>query len=405
MWSQPSTLVSTQDAFDFLDDIFLHKSSSNRSVVAPEDPAVAAPAFSAFSVAALEDQQFNAAAAAFSSQAAAFDDQADPFSGVMDPEDPLANACFLMTISDSCPDFGQRSPRWLNAMQDFPSARVYDNRLNDFFNYWHLKHEELSFAQAVLGYFEDKHKLMNDDGTPRHRPTSMRSWLSIFKKFVEEVPEYNYVLPIASIEGSLSKWEKKQARIIKAKTFSPCELIRMLTLPDTPDNLPSRVYGVISTGMAGRGIEVAYLKREDIEPLVVPGSPSAFNRYEVFYERAKSEGPPERLSAFITGEFECGVLTRYLGHLDSFNHPRNGRLFMKLTNKYKPTAPIGKNTLADAGKKLAGILGLPDHDAYTGHCWRRTAVTLACEKGLTLPQIKALTGHRSDTVVQGYIDR
>ena len=41
---------------------------------------------------------------------------------------------------------------------------------------------------------------------------------------------------------------------------------------------------------------------------------------------------------------------------------------------------------------------------YTGHCWRRTTATLAAAKGMTVPQIKQITGHRSDTVVQNYID-
>ena len=40
---------------------------------------------------------------------------------------------------------------------------------------------------------------------------------------------------------------------------------------------------------------------------------------------------------------------------------------------------------------------------YTGHCWRRVAATLAAEAGLTIPEIKQITGHKSDTVVYGYI--
>eukprot|EP01038_Epipyxis_sp_PR26KG_P017577 gene17577-24402_t len=50
------------------------------------------------------------------------------------------------------------------------------------------------------------------------------------------------------------------------------------------------------------------------------------------------------------------------------------------------------------------MIGLPDHTLYTGHCWRRTTATLAASKGMTIPQIKQITGHRSDTVVQNYID-
>ncbi len=51
------------------------------------------------------------------------------------------------------------------------------------------------------------------------------------------------------------------------------------------------------------------------------------------------------------------------------------------------------------------MLELPNQELFTGHCWRRTAVTNLANKGHTLPQIKAVTGHESDTVVQGYIEK
>lgn len=43
-------------------------------------------------------------------------------------------------------------------------------------------------------------------------------------------------------------------------------------------------------------------------------------------------------------------------------------------------------------------------EKYTGHCWRRTTATMAAEYVMSLPQIKQITGHKSYTVVQGYID-
>jgi len=46
---------------------------------------------------------------------------------------------------------------------------------------------------------------------------------------------------------------------------------------------------------------------------------------------------------------------------------------------------------------------LEEPSNYTGHCWRRVAATFAAEAGLTIPEIKQITGHKSDTVVYGYI--
>jgi integrase len=56
------------------------------------------------------------------------------------------------------------------------------------------------------------------------------------------------------------------------------------------------------------------------------------------------------------------------------------------------------------GKRIATILGLANPERYTGHCLRRTVSTLCADAGLTIPQMKAVTGHRSEPVLQGYID-
>lgn len=64
-------------------------------------------------------------------------------------------------------------------------------------------------------------------------------------------------------------------------------------------------------------------------------------------------------------------------------------------------AQIGKNVLSNFGKRVALFLHLKEPERYTGHCWRRTGITLAANAGLTIPQLKVLSGHKSDTVVQG----
>jgi hypothetical protein len=65
---------------------------------------------------------------------------------------------------------------------------------------------------------------------------------------------------------------------------------------------------------------------------------------------------------------------------------------------------IGKNTLAKYPKTVATLLQKNDPQLYTGHAWRRTSITLAANRGLSLVQLKNLSGHKSDTVVQGYIN-
>ena len=54
---------------------------------------------------------------------------------------------------------------------------------------------------------------------------------------------------------------------------------------------------------------------------------------------------------------------------------------------------------------IAEALGLPNPEYYTGHCMRRAAISHASDKGLTLTQIKGISGHKSDSVVQSYISK
>jgi integrase len=61
---------------------------------------------------------------------------------------------------------------------------------------------------------------------------------------------------------------------------------------------------------------------------------------------------------------------------------------------------IGKGKLADQGKFIAKLLGLPNWLQFTGHVWRRTAITWGANSGMTLPQLKAMSGHHSDSVCQ-----
>jgi len=80
------------------------------------------------------------------------------------------------------------------------------------------------------------------------------------------------------------------------------------------------------------------------------------------------------------------------------------KVYAVVASHFAAKRPVGKNTISTYGKRIATMLRLENPDGYTGHCWRRTATTLCAEAGLSIPQMKAVTGHRSDTVLQGYID-
>lgn len=109
----------------------------------------------------------------------------------------------------------------------------------------------------------------------------------------------------------------------------------------------------------------------------------------------------------VTGDIEVQILDEYM---DSFP-PREqvGRFFRSLIMKDSRITGtkriVGQHTMSKYGQIVAQYLALPDWKKYTGHCWRRTSITWAASSGLSLAQLKVLSDHRSDSVVQGYIDR
>jgi hypothetical protein len=65
---------------------------------------------------------------------------------------------------------------------------------------------------------------------------------------------------------------------------------------------------------------------------------------------------------------------------------------------------VGKTLVQNVGKKIADALFLREPERYTGHVFRRTGITLFANTGASLCQIKAYSGHKSNSVPQRYID-
>ena len=67
-----------------------------------------------------------------------------------------------------------------------------------------------------------------------------------------------------------------------------------------------------------------------------------------------------------------------------------GRFFRKILwskgpnpRMYGSERVVGEHTLGNISKEVALLLGYPDFNNYTGHCWRRTTATMAADKGMS----------------------
>lgn len=181
--------------------------------------------------------------------------------------------------------------------------------------------------------------------------------------------------------------------------------------PTSPDILLMQFFAVISMSFAARGCEATNLRFEDVQRFSrMDGSGNTIYHFVIEHTRAKSSGPgtSDGHHSLVVGAMEVAIIIRYLNCFKV--EDQCGRLFRRLIYKTQQSKivgtqiPIGKNIISTYGKRVAQILQKRDAQFYTGHCWRRTAITLAASAGLSIPQLKVLSGHRSDTVVQGYID-
>ena len=154
-----------------------------------------------------------------------------------------------------------------------------------------------------------------------------------------------------------------------------------------------KAFATTAKSYAGRGCEVHELEFTDVEEVVRPNGNKA---YAINFMRRKTQGTMEKDFQYVIGDVEVQILRDYISCFPLAQ--RTGRFFRKLSNKNgkicSTNQVIGKNMVSNYGKEIARILDLPDPDRFTGHCWRRTAVTLLANKGLSLPQIKCMSGHK-----------
>ncbi|KAJ8979351.1 hypothetical protein NQ317_016080, partial [Molorchus minor] len=75
------------------------------------------------------------------------------------------------------------------------------------------------------------------------------------------------------------------------------------------------------------------------------------------------------------------------------------RLFFKCFNQV-----VGINCIGKMPSLIAKYLKLPNFDAYTGHCFRRTSATLLANAGGNICSLKRHEGWKSSTVAEGYME-
>lgn len=114
--------------------------------------------------------------------------------------------------------FGMNDPNWARAMVGFASAKLYEDRVLDFFYF--QDDRDGDFVTNLIAYFDNAHnKLKDDDLSPVYSATTLRGWYSMFCKFYSLVHKRDLKKDAPIIEDQISKWEK-QCTVTKSKTFT-----------------------------------------------------------------------------------------------------------------------------------------------------------------------------------------
>jgi hypothetical protein len=119
-------------------------------------------------------------------------------------------------------DYGQHSnPSWLSFLRQFPSAKKYSQRIQDFLHFHEARsqgHSDKNLKDSMLLYFTEKHEEKQNDEN-RYCPTTLRSWLSMLTAFWKHTGRGDLKMQMPILEDNISKWERTHTTR-KAKTFT-----------------------------------------------------------------------------------------------------------------------------------------------------------------------------------------
>lgn len=154
---------------------------------------------------------------------------------------------------------------------------------------------------------------------------------------------------------------------------------------------------VISLQGCLRVSELTYLTFSDVQ--------KDGNRFVICIRQSKTDQNGQGHVFTVTPTYQtdvcpCSIIQRYI---DLFEN-KTGRFFRYLNDDGKPTAkPIGINSLSGYPQIVGDFLGLGGH--YTGHCFRRSAATIAADAGASDVDLKRFGRWKSSSVASGYVDR
>jgi hypothetical protein len=235
--------------------------------------------------------------------------------------------------TESRNELGLNAASWVSFLNVFQSADIYVKKVNEFLVYFlndTVNYPTKDMNLSLVAYFQSMHD--NEIA-----PTTLQSWLAMFKKFWVHTGMGDLKVKIPIIQENIKKW-KKTHTVTKAAVFTKKNLLDYHHLPDTEESLVRKAHSVAAIGLSGRKTELERLDFSDVKK-VVPAhgdEVSAEAYYLIRSDKLKSTDP--RVANFdasntsvITEKMEVEALDRYIACFAESD--RIGRFFKKLTTR------------------------------------------------------------------------
>ena len=128
------------------------------------------------------------------------------------------------------------------------------------------------------------------------------------------------------------------------------------------------------------------------------------NEYEILVVRKKQRGEVKKSKFIVPQPFYLHLATYLSAVRGALGDDVSGPLIKGAPKLTFVNQAMGKNYLSNIGKDVALVLNLEEPERYTGHCFRRTAATMAADGGATTQQLQKAFGWTSTHTAQRYVD-
>mmetsp|Transcript_25900 Transcript_25900/g.24734 ORF Transcript_25900/g.24734 Transcript_25900/m.24734 type:complete len:444 (+) Transcript_25900:111-1442(+) len=303
-------------------------------------------------------------------------------------------------------DDGERDRNWNLAMKSFKSHEYYEGWWYKFIKHCSQQPPTCTFEMNGISFLHALSDEPKGDGTKRYKGTTVLSVLSVMKKgalYCCNIRNLDTTTP--QLADLVKKLLKVQAPAKKASILTKEEINRFFNLVDTAERLLDKVIAALALAFAARKSELKAVRFQDVTLSVAEGTGERC--YKVTHERLKTTGLSVAHVCFIVGFQEVKSIGKYM---DLFPTDMTGTIFRKLkvdkNGDIKSTlSVVGIHRIEDTGKRVAKDLDLKDPKSYHSHTFRGSAINMCVEAQLPIAEIKLLTGHQSDKVLDGYIQQ